>query len=57
MNFALIEGITFDEVPINQHLVVNTNSTIICKVSGETDPVVYWKFNKEKVVPGNVTCY
>ncbi len=44
--------ISFDEAPSPQNLEIHTDALIICRVSGEPQPTVSWRYNDQVITAG-----
>lgn len=54
VNVTLIvdKGITFSNAPTMQHPKANENAMILCKVTGQPNPDVFWKYRGERLEGG-----
>jgi len=44
--------ITFDDARTPQTPIAYTNAQIICRVSGNPNPTVYWRYRGQRLVTG-----
>jgi len=51
------EDITFDYAPSPQNPPIYSDALIHCRVSGEPEPEVSWKFRGERILPSTLPLF